>query len=119
VSEIARNYIATREARKIAEAAFDEALRKQYGRAATIWNTPEKTDWNAETMTAFNLMHKAIDAAHRARGIANENGGDFALPVEAPSPSCSHGLGLNCKECWGPNNCPGQDQVNRRRMEGG
>lgn len=76
MSEIARNYIATKKARKAAEESFEAALVKQYG-----WRHYAATDYNGETQAAFEVMNKAIDAAHRARGIANDNGGDFALPV--------------------------------------
>lgn len=80
MSEIAQAYIDTKKASKVAEEAFDEALKREFGPTATVWNTPGKTEWNEEILAAFNAMHVAIDAACRARGIANANGGDFALP---------------------------------------
>lgn len=82
MSQIAQNYIDANKKRKEMEAAFDEALKRQYGPYATIHNTPDKPDWNPETLAAFNAMHDAISAQFRARSIAHDNGGDFALPIE-------------------------------------
>ncbi len=90
MSEIARNYIITKEANKLAGAAFDAALIKQFGKRMRVryelgkgefWDPHPHSEYNEETLAAHKALEKAGDEAHRARSVAFQNGGDFALPI--------------------------------------
>lgn len=76
MSIIAQNYIDTKEAEKVARKKHEAACFKQFGSASWC-----KAEYNSETQAAWLELCAASDAAHKARSIAFQNGGDFALPV--------------------------------------